>query len=119
MRACTTGPTNAPRRLESLSSNPQVHMREHHAGILATAAATAANTAANAKSLRGTEEGCREGCHGERDAIPCRAAAPVGEIRSAWSTIEAALIGEDAAKPSLRLPRVDLVIGTIAESACL
>ena len=79
-------------------------MREHHAGILATAAATAAaaaNTTADAKSLRGTEEGRREGRHGERDAIPCRAAAPVGEIGSAWGTIEAALIGGDAAKLGL------------------
>src|SRR6267142_2327246 len=110
--AYTTGPTNATRRLESLSSDPQVHMREHHAGILATATATAANTAADAKSLRGTEEGRREGCDGERDAVPCRAAAPVGEIGSTWCTIEAALIGGDAAKLSLRLPRVDLVIDT-------
>ena len=110
----TTGSTNATRRLESLSQDPQVHFRRHCAGILATTATATANTAADAKSLRGTEEGRRERRHGERDAVACGAAAPVGKIGSTWCTIEAALTGGDAAKPSLRLPRVELVICTIA-----
>jgi hypothetical protein len=119
------GSTNATRCLESLPSDPQVHIRGHRAIIFATATATAtttaaaadtsttADTAAGANPIRGTEEERRERCHGERDAVTCRAAAPIDEIGSARNAVEAILTGGDAAEPRPRLLRIDLVIGSI------
>ena len=102
MWAYTAGSTNATRRFESLLSDPQVHARGHRA-----------DAAADANPIRGTEERY----HGKRVAVACGTAAPVGTIGSA-RTIEAVLTGGDAAKSRPRLLRVELVIGTIAGSAC-
>jgi len=118
------GSTNATRRLESLPSDPQVHIRGHRAIIFATATATTttaaaadtsttAGAAAGANPIRGTEEERRERCHGERDAVTCGAAAPIDEIGSARNAVEAILTGVMRQSPVPRLLRIDLVIGSI------